>query len=77
MGSPENLFVGIASPDTQVRRHVEEISKNPKVDVEKVRSIRYLYEFDRYVLYHFMNMVKALADTFLQSTSRSDVGLSD
>ncbi|CAF9915577.1 MAG: hypothetical protein ALECFALPRED_010249 [Alectoria fallacina] len=27
--------------------HVEELSKNPRVDIEKVRKITYLYEFDR------------------------------
>ncbi|MCJ1483883.1 hypothetical protein MMC06_004051 [Schaereria dolodes] len=27
--------------------HVEQISRNPRIDVEKVRSIRYLHEFDR------------------------------
>jgi hypothetical protein len=32
-------------------RHVEEISKNPRIDVEKVRNINYLHEFDRSVLY--------------------------
>ena len=30
--------------------HVEELSKNPRVDIEKVRKITYLYEFDRYAL---------------------------
>ena len=30
-------------------RHVNEISKNPGIDVEKVRSCKYLFEFDRYV----------------------------
>ena len=28
-------------------RHVDQISKNPRVDVERVRGITYLYEFDR------------------------------
>lgn len=28
--------------------HVDAISKNPRVDIEKVRNITYLYEFDRY-----------------------------
>jgi len=27
---------------------VEQVSKNPKIDVERVRNIRYLFEFDRY-----------------------------
>ena len=27
--------------------HVEEISKNPRIDVEKVRGVKYLHEFDR------------------------------
>jgi uncharacterized protein len=30
-------------------KHIEQIQKNPRIDVEQVRSIRYLYEFDRYV----------------------------
>lgn len=30
-------------------RHVEQISKNPRVDVQRVRDITYLYEFDRTV----------------------------
>lgn len=30
-------------------RHVDQISKNPMIDVEKVRSATYLFEFDRYV----------------------------
>ena len=34
---------------TKVYRHAETIAKNPRVDLEKVRKIRYLYEFDRYV----------------------------
>lgn len=28
--------------------HVDAISQNPRVDIEKVRNITYLYEFDRY-----------------------------
>lgn len=27
--------------------HVDAISKNPRVDIEKVRKVKYLYEFDR------------------------------
>lgn len=30
-------------------KHVDQISKNPMVDLEKVRSAKYLFEFDRYV----------------------------
>ena len=30
-------------------RHVDEISKNPLIDVEKVRKTVYLHEFDREV----------------------------
>ncbi len=29
--------------------HVDQISKNPRIDVEKIRGLKYLYEFDRYV----------------------------
>lgn len=29
--------------------HVDQISKNPKIDVDVVRNIKYLHEFDRYV----------------------------
>lgn len=29
--------------------HVEELSKNPNLDLEKIRSTKYLHEFDRYV----------------------------
>jgi len=29
--------------------HFEQVSKNPKIDVELVRKARYLHEFDRYV----------------------------
>ena len=28
-------------------RHIDEISKNPRVDIGKVMGIKYLYEFDR------------------------------
>ena len=28
--------------------HIDAISKNPRVDVEKVLKTRYLHEFDRY-----------------------------
>ena len=31
-----------------IKRHVEQASKNPRVDVESVRKIKYLHEFDRY-----------------------------
>lgn len=27
--------------------HVDAISKNPRVDIERVRNIKYLHEFDR------------------------------
>ncbi len=27
--------------------HVDQISKNPRIDVEKIRKLKYLYEFDR------------------------------
>lgn len=30
-------------------RHVDQISENPRIDVQKVRGITYLYEFDRMV----------------------------
>ena len=30
-------------------KHVDQISKNPRIDLEKVRSSRYLFEFDRHV----------------------------
>jgi predicted alpha/beta-fold hydrolase len=30
-------------------RHVEQLSKNPRIDIEKVRAVRYLHEFDRVV----------------------------
>lgn len=30
-----------------LEEHVDEISKNPRVDVERVRKIKYLFEFDR------------------------------
>ena len=36
--------------DECTRRHIDEISRNPRVDVEEVRSIKYLHEFDRYVI---------------------------
>jgi len=29
--------------------HVDQISTNPKIDVDVVRNIKYLHEFDRYV----------------------------
>jgi uncharacterized protein len=31
---------------TLFESHVEQISKNPRIDVEKIRGLRYLYEFD-------------------------------
>ena len=33
-----------------MKSHVDAISKNPRVDIARVRSITYLYEFDRYGL---------------------------
>ncbi|KAG8532131.1 uncharacterized protein KY384_003770 [Bacidia gigantensis] len=30
-----------------VEEHANEIAQNPRIDIEKVRKIRYLYEFDR------------------------------
>ena len=33
-----------------MKSHIDAISKNPRVDIERVRSITYLYEFDRYGL---------------------------
>jgi uncharacterized protein len=30
-------------------RHFDQISQNPKIDVDKVRKVKYLYEFDRHV----------------------------
>jgi uncharacterized protein len=30
-------------------KHVDQISKNPRIDIEKVRSAKYLFEFDRHV----------------------------
>lgn len=35
--------------DNAHRRHVDAISKNPGIDVEKVRNSRYLPEFDRHL----------------------------
>jgi hypothetical protein len=32
---------------TTTTRHIEEISKNPRIDPEAVMSITYLHEFDR------------------------------
>lgn len=32
---------------TKYSRHAEEVSKNPRVDVEAVRNTTYLHEFDR------------------------------
>ena len=32
-----------------MNRHVDQISRNPRVSVEKVRGIKYLHEFDRCV----------------------------
>lgn len=29
--------------------HMDQILKNPKIDVEKVRKLKYLHEFDRYI----------------------------
>ena len=29
-------------------RHFEQISKNPNINVEEVRKVKYLHEFDRY-----------------------------
>ncbi|THC91922.1 hypothetical protein EYZ11_008608 [Aspergillus tanneri] len=31
-------------------QHVEEVSKNPRLDVETVRKVTYLHEFDRYTI---------------------------
>lgn len=30
-------------------KHVEQVTKNPNIDVEKVHAVKYLYEFDREV----------------------------
>lgn len=34
--------------DVGVGRHVDVLLKNPRVDVERVRNITYLHEFDRW-----------------------------
>jgi hypothetical protein len=38
---------GNSDTDTFISSHVEEISKNPRIDIGKVRDVRYLHEFDR------------------------------
>jgi hypothetical protein len=32
-----------------LERHYEQVSKNPKLDFEKIRKVKYLHEFDREV----------------------------
>lgn len=52
----KNLFE-LLVPSTELKcknlmralSHVKQISKNPRINVDKVRSIRYLHEFDRQV----------------------------
>jgi len=40
----------ISPPDQLlICSHVDQISTNPKIDVDVVRKIKYLHEFDRYV----------------------------
>jgi uncharacterized protein len=46
-------------------RHVEELSKNPEIDVEKVRSVKYLYEWDRYLSnIHILKPLLTKRDTY-------------
>ena len=48
-----------------MKRHIDPISKNPRVDVERVRNIRYLYEFDRYGLYsNSYSQAKPVTESF-------------
>ena len=35
-------------PANEWNSHVDAISENPRVDIDKVRNVTYLYEFDRY-----------------------------
>ena len=35
-------------PANEWNSHVDTISQNPRVDIDKVRNVTYLYEFDRY-----------------------------
>jgi uncharacterized protein len=32
-----------------IELHVDEVSKNPKLDIEKIRKVKYLHDFDREV----------------------------
>lgn len=32
-----------------IENHVEQVIKNPKIDIERIRKVKYLYEFDREV----------------------------
>ena len=36
-----------ASMKGLIEQHAEELGKNTRVDVDKVREVRYLFEFDR------------------------------
>jgi uncharacterized protein len=47
------LNVYLRSMGTNMKKlfetHVDQVSKNPRIDIEKVRTVKYLFEFDRYV----------------------------
>ena len=44
---------------------MDAISENPRVDIEKVRSIKYLYEFDRCdFCLHELIWTKSITETF-------------
>lgn len=32
-----------------IENHVDEVTKNPKLDIERIRKVKYLHEFDREV----------------------------
>lgn len=42
------MYAGILNGSLlTANRHVDAVSKNPRINVEEVRSITYLHEFDR------------------------------
>lgn len=44
---PTPFIANLRLTERNIYRHVDQISKNPAIDVERIRKIKYLHEFDR------------------------------
>lgn len=55
-------------------RHVDQVSTNPRIDVDAIRKITYLHEFDRYVEF-LLPVKKEYHSNMQQSSTMPDLGL--